>query len=58
MSAVEEEITLSVITFKCQMVGSKVCLRRIVKETLDQTQNASRAQEYPKSMLRLPVMLL
>ena len=58
MLAVEEEITLSVITFKCQMVGSKVCLRRIVKETLDHTQNTSTAQENPKSKLWLRVMLL
>ena len=48
MSVVEEEITLPVVTFKRQRVGNKVYLRRIVKETLDQIQNASIAQENPK----------
>ena len=51
-------ITLSIITFKCQMVGNKVCLRRIIKETLDQIQDASTAQENPKSKLWLRIMLL
>ena len=48
MLVVEEEISLPVVTFKCQRVGNKVYLRRIVTETLDQIQNASVAQENPK----------
>ena len=48
MSVVEEEITLPVLTFKRQRVDNKVYLRLIVRETLDQIQNASTAQENPK----------
>ena len=48
MSVVEEEITLPVVTFTCQRVGIKVYLRRVVTETLDQTQNASTVQENSK----------
>ena len=48
MSLVEEEISLSVVTFKLQKDGNKVYLRRIVMETLDRIQNASTAQENPK----------
>ena len=40
------------------MVGNKVCLRRIIKETLDQIQDASTAQENPKSKLWVRIMLL
>ena len=48
MSIVEEEISLPLVTFKCQRVGNKVYLRRNVTETLDQIQNAFAAQENPK----------
>ena len=48
MSVVEEEISLPVVTYKCQSVDNKVYLCRIVTETLDQIQNASIAQENPK----------
>ena len=48
MSVVEEEIILLVVTFTCQRVGIKVYLRRVVTETLDQTQNASTVQENSK----------
>ena len=58
MSVVEEEVTLPVVTFKRQRVGNKVYLRRIVKETLDQIQNASIAQENPKFKVITSGMLL
>ena len=58
MSVVEEEITLPVLTFKRQRVDNKVYLRLIVRETLDQIQNASTAQENPKFKVMTSVMLL
>ena len=48
MSVVEKEINLPAVTFKRQRVSNKVYLRRIVRETLDQIQNASAARKNPK----------